>query len=341
MKEQSEENYEHENLIVEPGAESIRIDKYILNHISREKYSRTKLQQMCENGLITVNDQNVKSNYKVRPNDVISISKPYPVFSNELIAEDIPLDIIYEDDDLVVVNKPAGMVVHPSYGHYSGTLVNALLFHINQLATPREEGRPGLVHRIDKLTSGLLVVAKTDAALAYLSEQFAEKTSKRKYLALVWGDVIEDEGTIVGHIGRSRKNRQLRYVFEDGSEGKHAVTHYKVVERFGYTTLVECQLETGRTHQIRVHFQYLGHPLFGDPEYGGDKILKGTTFTKYRQFVNNCFALAPRQNLHAKTLGFEHPTTKEWMSFDSELADDMKEVIEKWRSYAYQKSLKN
>jgi 23S rRNA pseudouridine1911/1915/1917 synthase len=339
--EEKKELHEHENLIVEPGAESIRIDKYILNHISRERMSRNKIQQFCEQQLIFVNDKPVKSNYKVKPNDVISIKKPYPVFSNELIAEDIPLDIIYEDDDLVVVNKPAGMVVHPSFGHYSGTLVNALLFHINNLSSGSEEGRPGLVHRIDKLTSGLLVVAKTDHAHMHLADQFAEKSSKRKYLALVWGDLSEDEGTIVGHIGRSRQNRKLRFVYEDGSEGKHAVTHYKVVERFGYTTLVECELETGRTHQIRVHFQYLGHPLFGDPEYGGDKILKGTTFSKYKQFVTNCFSIAPRQNLHAKTLGFVHPTTKEWMSFDSELATDMKEVIERWRNFAYQRTLKN
>ncbi|MGB0869321.1 MAG: RluA family pseudouridine synthase [Flavobacteriales bacterium] len=333
--------HEHERMVVEEGVVMIRIDKYILNHVSREKFSRNKIQKYCEQGLIFVNDKPVKSNYKVKPQDVITLNKAYPVHSKEIIPENIPLDIIYEDDTLLVVNKSAGMVVHPSFGHYSGTLVHALLYHIKNLPESSDEGRPGLVHRIDKLTSGILVIAKTDAAMMDLSAQFANRTTDRKYVALVWGDVKEDEGTITGHIGRSRKDRKLRFVYDHGSEGKHAVTHYKVLERFGYATLVECKLETGRTHQIRVHFQYLGHPLFGDPEYGGDSILKGTTFSKYKQFIQNCFKIAPRQNLHAKTLGFTHPVTKEMMHFDSEIAEDMQEVISRWRNYTTQRLMKN
>ncbi|MGB0428580.1 MAG: RluA family pseudouridine synthase [Flavobacteriales bacterium] len=338
---ESPELHEHERFVVEAGAEIVRIDKYLLNHVSREKFSRNKIQKYCENQHVFVNDKPVRSNYKVKPNDVIILKKLQPVYSKELIAEDIPLDIRYEDQSFLIVNKPAGMVVHPSFGHYSGTLVHALLHHTQHLPESSDEGRPGLVHRIDKLTSGILVIAKSDSAMMDLSKQFAERKTERTYIALVWGDLKEDEGTIVGHIGRSRKDRKLRFVYEDGSEGKHAVTHYKVLERFGYTTLVECKLETGRTHQIRVHFQFLGHPLFGDPEYGGDRILKGTTFSKYKSFVQNCFKIAPRQNLHAKTLGLTHPETKERMHFDSELAEDMQEVVEKWRIYTQQRLMKN
>jgi 23S rRNA pseudouridine1911/1915/1917 synthase len=257
----------------------------------------------------------------------------HPPHESLLVAEDIPLNIVYEDDELLVVNKPAGMVVHPGHGNYSGTLINGLLHHIEKLPLNSDE-RPGLVHRIDKDTSGLLVVAKTEKAMTHLSKQFAEKSSKREYIALVWGLVEEDSGTIEGHIGRHLKNRLLMDVFVDGAYGKEAVTHYKVLERLSYVTLVSCELETGRTHQIRAHFKHIGHPLFNDERYGGNQILKGTTFTKYKQFVDNAFKVLPRQALHAKTLGFIHPKTEEFMSFDSEIPDDMNACIEKWRSYA-------
>lgn len=256
----------------------------------------------------------------------------HPPHENLLVAEDIPIDIIYEDQEVIVVNKPAGMVVHPGHGNYSGTLVNGLIHHIENLPKNSNE-RPGLVHRIDKDTSGLLVVAKTDFAMANLARQFFDRTTERLYIALVWGNIEEEEGTIEGNIGRSLKNRLQMDVFPDGDFGKHAVTHYKVIERFNYVTLVQCKLETGRTHQIRAHFKYLGHPLFNDHRYGGDKILKGTTFTKYKQFVENCFKILPRQALHAKTLGFEHPTTKKFLKFDSDLPDDMKTCIAKWQNY--------
>jgi len=252
----------------------------------------------------------------------------------ELIPEDIPLNILYEDDDFLIVNKDAGMVVHPGFGNYSGTLVNALAFHFKNLPNIGEEDRPGLVHRIDKNTSGILVIAKNENSMNILAQKFAERELNRKYIALVWGDIKEDEGTITGHIGRSLKNRKVMSVFPDGEYGKHAVTHYKVLERFGYTTLVECKLETGRTHQIRVHFKQIGHPLFNDEEYGGNEILKGTTFTKYKQFVQNCFKICTRQALHAKSLGFLHPTIRKEVNFDSELAEDMQQLIEKWRGYA-------
>jgi 23S rRNA pseudouridine1911/1915/1917 synthase len=256
----------------------------------------------------------------------------------ELIPEDIPLDIVYEDNDIVVLNKEAGMVVHPGFGNYSGTLVNALAFHFKDLpANGGDETRPGLVHRIDKNTTGLMVIAKNEAAMTSLSKQFYDRTIDRRYNALVWGELKEEEGSIEGHIGRSLKNRKVMTVFPEGEYGKHAKTHYKVLERFGYISLVECKLETGRTHQIRVHFQHIKHPLFNDFEYSGDKILKGTTFSKYKQFVENCFRMIPRQSLHAKSLAFTHPTTRKWMTFDSELPQDMKSVIEKWRNYAIHK----
>ncbi len=337
MKEEiieNEENelFEHYRIEVDPGQKPLRVDKFLVNRI--ENASRSKIQSAADADNILVNKKPVKSNYKVKPNDIISIVMAYPPREIELIPEDIPINIVYEDDDLVIVNKKPGMVVHPSYGHYTGTLVNAMMFHLKDLPLFNNgDMRPGLVHRIDKNTSGLLVLAKTEQALNKLAKQFFDKTTERRYHALVWGTFEEKEGTITGHIGRNTKNRKVMQVFSDGSQGKHAVTHYKVLEELGYITLVECRLETGRTHQIRVHFQHIGHPLFNDFEYGGDQILKGTTFTKYKQFVQNCFDILPRQALHAKTLGFMHPSTKESMRFDSEIPDDMTMVIEKWRRY--------
>ncbi len=337
MKEEiieNEENelFEHYRIEVDPGQKPLRIDKFLVNRI--ENASRSKIQSAADADNILVNQKPVKSNYKVKPNDVISIVMAYPPREIELIPEDIPLNIVYEDNDLVIVNKDPGMVVHPSYGHYTGTLVNAMMHHLKDLPLFNSgDMRPGLVHRIDKNTSGLLVLAKTEQALNKLAKQFFDKTTERRYHALVWGTFQEKEGTITGHIGRNIKNRKVMQVFPDGSQGKHAVTHYKVLEELGYITLVECKLETGRTHQIRVHFQHIGHPLFNDFEYGGDQILKGTTFTKYRQFVQNCFDILPRQALHAKTLGFTHPSTGELMRFDSEIPEDMTKVIEKWRRY--------
>ncbi len=322
--------YEHYKFTASEGQEPLRVDKFLLNFI--ENATRNKIQQAVKAGNVLVNDTVVKSNHKVKPNDVVRVVLAHPPHENLLVAEDIPLDIVYEDDALMVVNKPAGMVVHPGHGNYSGTLVNGLIHHVENLPTNSNE-RPGLVHRIDKDTSGLLVVAKTEAAMTHLSNQFFDRTTERKYLALAWGNIDEEEGAITGHVGRSFKNRLQMDVFPEGDYGKHAVTHYKVVERFSYVTLVECKLETGRTHQIRAHFKHIGHTLFNDERYGGERILKGTTFTKYKQFVDNCFKILPRQALHAKTLGFEHPTTKKWMQFDSELPEDMQLCLEKWRSY--------
>jgi 23S rRNA pseudouridine1911/1915/1917 synthase len=328
--EEQDELYEHYNFTASDGQEPLRVDKFLMNFI--ENATRNKIQQAVKAGNVLVNDTIVKSNYKVKPHDKVRVVLAHPPHENLLVAEDIPIDIVYEDDELMVVNKPAGMVVHPGHGNYSGTLVNALIHHIENLPKNSNE-RPGLVHRIDKDTSGLLVVAKTEFAMAHLANQFYDRTTERLYLALVWGNIEEEEGTITGHIGRSFKNRLQMDVFPDGEFGKHAVTHYKVVERFSYVTLVQCKLETGRTHQIRAHFKYIGHNLFNDARYGGDQILKGTTFTKYKQFVDNCFKILPRQALHAKTLGFEHPTTKKMMRFDSELPDDMQACLEKWRNY--------
>jgi len=325
--------YEHHAFRVVKGQQPLRIDKYLMNFI--ENATRNKIQAAAKGGSIFVNDIPVKSNYKVRPNDVITVKFEHPPHENLLIAEDIPIDVVYEDDDLLVVNKPAGMVVHPGHGNYSGTLINALIFHFENLPNNSSE-RPGLVHRIDKDTSGLLVVAKTEQAMAHLSNQFAKKTSEREYVALVWGNMNEDEGTIEGNIGRHPKNRLQNTVYldDEAEKGKPAVTHYKVIERLGYVTLVSCKLETGRTHQIRVHMKHIGHTLFNDARYGGERILKGTTFTKYKQFVDNCFKILPRQALHAKTLGFVHPTTGEFLKFESEVPQDIAECIEKWRHYA-------
>lgn len=330
---EKEELYEHHKFIADAGQEVLRIDKFLIDRLANT--SRNKIQNAAKNGNILVNGQAVKQNYKVKPEDEISIVMPYPVREIELIPENIPIDIHYEDDTVMVVNKPANMVVHPGYGNYSGTLVNALIYHIDQLPSKPDDyyGRPGLVHRLDKHTTGLMVIAKTEDALTQLAKQFYDRTTERRYQALVWGDIPEDEGTIEGNLGRSLKNRKLMAVFPDGDYGKHAVTHYKVLKRFGYVTLVECRLETGRTHQIRAHMKYIGHTLFNDLEYGGNKVLKGTTFTKYKQFVENNFALLTGQALHAKTLGFVHPKTKEYMRFNSELPDDFKAVLDRWDTY--------
>ena len=331
--EENPELYEHYSFTVEKGQQPLRIDKYLMNFI--ENATRNKVQAAAKDGSIRVNGTPVKSNYKVKPLDEIKVLFEHPPHENLLVPEDIPIDIVYEDEHLLVVNKPAGMVVHPGHGNYSGTLINALMFHFDNLPNNSSD-RPGLVHRIDKDTSGLLVVAKTEKAMNHLSNQFAKKTSEREYVALVWGNVEDDEGTIEGNIGRHPKNRLQNTVFveDDEDKGKPAVTHYKVLERLGYVTLVSCKLETGRTHQIRVHMKHIGHTLFNDERYGGEKILKGTTFTKYKQFVDNCFKVLPRQALHAKTLGFKHPETAEWMRFTTELPEDMQQCVEKWQGYA-------
>jgi 23S rRNA pseudouridine1911/1915/1917 synthase len=332
IQDEQSELFEHFRFIVDKGQSLLRVDKFLTSRI--ENASRTKVQNAAEAGNILVNGKAVKSNYKVKPSDIVSVVLPHPPREIELIPQDIPINIIYEDEDILMVNKEPGMVVHPGYGNYTGTLVNALAYHLkdNPLFASGEL-RPGLVHRIDKDTSGILVIAKNELAMNKLASQFFNRTSVRKYIALVWGTLKDDEGTITGNIGRNPRDRKQMYVFEDGSDGKHAVTHYKVIERLGYVTLVECKLETGRTHQIRVHFKHIGHPLFNDELYGGHEILKGTTFSKYKQFVQNCFKILPRQALHAKSLAFEHPTTKKWMAFDSDLPDDMKQVIDKWRTY--------
>ncbi len=324
--------FEHFRFEVDNGQKTLRIDKFLVNRMIST--SRNRIQAASDAGCIMVNGVPVKSNYRVKPADIVTIVLDYPRRELKIIAEDIPLDVVYEDDDLLVVNKPAGLVVHPGHGNYTGTLVNALAYRFRNLPLfNSEDPRPGLVHRIDKDTSGLLVVAKTEHAKMHLSLQFFNKTTKRAYQALVWGIPKEPEGTVVGNIGRSLKNRQVFTVFPEGDFGKHAVTHYKVIEDFGYVSLVECRLETGRTHQIRVHMKYIGHPIFNDANYGGNEILRGTTFSKYKQYVHNCFNICPRQALHAKSLGFVHPTTGEEMYFESELATDMQLLIDKWRSY--------
>ncbi|MDT0541026.1 RluA family pseudouridine synthase [Croceitalea sp. P059] len=327
--------FEHFKFIASKGQEPLRVDKFLMNFI--ENATRSKIQKAAKDGNIWVNNTIVRQNYKVKAGDEVKVLFEHPPYEFLLTPENISLDIVYEDEALLVVNKPAGMVVHPGHGNYSGTLINALTFHFENLPN-NSSNRPGLVHRIDKDTSGLLVVAKTEVAMTYLAKQFFEKTSEREYIALVWGNVENDSGTIEGNIARHPKNRLQMTVFPEGDEGKEAVTHYKVIERLGYVTLVSCKLETGRTHQIRVHMKYIRHTLFNDERYGGDKILKGTTFTKYKQFVDNAFKILPRQALHAKTLGFEHPTTKEFMKFNSELPEDMIQCIEKWRNYSKQSS---
>jgi 23S rRNA pseudouridine1911/1915/1917 synthase len=326
-----DELFEHYRFDVPKGQLLLRIDKYLMNMIPNA--TRNKIQNAATAGDIYVNDIPVKSNYKVKPLDVVRIMLSHPPFENRVDPEDIPLNIVYEDDTLLLINKPPDFVVHPGHGNYTGTLVNALAFHFENLPLNSSE-RPGLVHRIDKDTSGLLVIAKTEAAMTHLAKQFEAKTTERQYIALVWGNVAEESGTIEGNIARHVKDRMQMAVFADPEIGKPAVTHYKVLERFGYVTLVSCVLETGRTHQIRVHMKHIGHPLFNDERYGGHLILKGTTFTKYKQFIDNCFKVLPRQALHAKTLGFVHPTTKEMMRFDTELPQDFQDCIEKWRGYS-------
>jgi len=327
-----QELFEHHRFKVDPGQSAIRIDKYIFSRM--ENTSRTRIQNAGDAGNILVNSKPVKPNYRVKPGDIIQIVLPDPPREIELIPENIPLNIIYEDDDVVVVNKKAGMVVHPAYGNYRGTLVNALMWHFKDLPLfSTGELRPGLVHRIDKNTSGILVIAKNELALNRLSKQFYDRTTDRKYIAIVWGLPDPREGTITGHVGRNVKDRKIMQVFPDGGQGKHAVSHYRVIEDLGYISIVECKLETGRTHQIRVHFSHIRHPLFNDDEYGGDQILKGTSFSKYQQFVRNCFQILPRQALHAKSLAFDHPVTGKRLSFDSELPSDMQNLIDKWRDY--------
>lgn len=331
--EDDEENvsqYEHHKFLADKGQKPLRVDKFLTNFI--ENTTRNKVQQAAEDGHVFVNGKAVKSNYKVKPLDVVTVVFEHPPYEFLLLPENIPLQIVYEDDSLLVVNKPPGMVVHPGHGNYSGTLVNALAYHFENLPI-RESQRPGLVHRIDKDTSGLMVIAKTEKAMTHLAKQFFNKTTERTYYALVWGNLEKDQGTVTGPIARHPKDRLQMAVFEEGSQGKEAVTHYKVIERFTYVTLVVCQLETGRTHQIRVHMKHIGHTLFNDERYGGNRILKGTTFSKYKQFVENCFAVLPRQALHAKTLGFVHPETGKRLQFDSELPDDFVQALEKWRNY--------
>lgn len=323
---------EEMNINIDKGQTPQRIDKFLHVHIGNN-ISRTKIQYAAEAGNISVNGKPVKSNYKIRPLDKIQLLIPRHTENYDLLPENIPLHIVYEDDDLLVVNKEPEMVVHPGLGNPKGTLLNALLWHFKDLPKGNSVDRPGLVHRIDKGTSGLLVVAKTEFALAHLAKQFFEKTSKRKYIALVWGDIEENEGTVNVNIGRHSRERMQFEAFPEGDFGKHAITHYKVLERLNHVTLVECVLETGRTHQIRVHMKYIGHTLFNDTRYGGNKILKGTVYTKYRQFVENCFELLPRQALHAATLGFVHPTKKKAMFFEAPLPKDFQSVLEKWRNY--------
>ena len=336
--EGEQELYEHHRFQVDKGQGLLRIDKYLYAKI--ENVSRNKIQNTARAGNILVNETPVKPNYKVKPGDLISIVMAHPPREIELIPENIPINIVYEDAEIIIVNKEPGMVVHPGYGNYTGTLVNALVYHFDNLPHQNDdEIKPGLVHRIDKNTSGLLLIAKTELSQSKLARYFYDREIDRLYHALVWGDFEEDEGTITGHIGRSLKNRKIMAVFPDGEHGKPAITHYKVLERFGYVSLISCKLETGRTHQIRAHLSHIGKPVFNDATYGGDQIIRGTTYTKYKQFVKNCFSILPRHALHAKTLGFKHPATAKYVHFDSELPHDMKEAIDKWRSYAIHKQL--
>lgn len=330
FNEQEKDLYEHYRFVADPGQSQLRIDKFLMTRIMNA--SRNKIQQAAAAGSIIVNDKVVKQNYKVKPGDVISIVLSEPPRDTEIIPEDIPVNIVFEDEHLMVVNKAAGMVVHPAYANFTGTLVNALTYYLRQ-KSGNEEAQPYLVHRIDKNTSGIMLVAKTEVAQTKLAKEFFDHSIDRKYVALVWGDMEEDHGTITGNIARSKVDRKVMAIYPDGETGKHAVTHWKVIKRLGYITMIECTLETGRTHQIRAHMKFIRHPLFNDASYGGDQILKGTTFTKYRQFIKNCFSILPRQALHARSLGFKHPISGEEMFFDSELPADMKEVIEKWDQY--------
>ncbi len=329
---EGQELYEHHAISIDANQTLMRLDKFLIDRLPN--VSRSKVQSAIKDGFVKVSGEAVKPNYKIRPGDEIVVALPEPRRETEIIPEDIPLNIVYEDDEVMVINKPAGMVVHPAHSNWTGTLVNALVYHLKNLPTSRNgEIRPGLVHRIDKDTSGLLVIAKTEEAMTHLAKQFFDHTVERTYQALVWRMPQEDEGTIIGNVGRSLKDRRVMSVFPDGEFGKHAVTHYKVLKRLHYVTLIECRLETGRTHQIRAHMKHLGHPLFNDATYGGDRILAGETFTKYRQFVQNTFSALPRQALHAKTLGFVHPKTGEEMRFESELPEDFVEGMERWEKY--------
>lgn len=329
---ESSELFEHHRFITDKRQGLLRIDKYLMQKIAN--VSRTKIQAAAQAGCILVNEKPVKQSYKIKPDDVISVVLPHPPAEFELVPENIPINIVYEDDELIIINKPAGMVVHPGHGNYTGTLVNAIAWHLRDLELfSKGEERPGLVHRIDKDTSGLLVIGKTEYAMSHLAKQFFDRKTSRTYQALVWGTFKDPEGTIEGNIGRDIRDRLKMKVYPEGNDGKPAITHYKLLEEFGYVSLIECRLETGRTHQIRVHMEFTGHPVFNDSRYGGDRILKGTTFAKYKQFVQNCFALMPRHALHAKSLGFDHPRTGKRMHFDSLLPEDMAGVIEKWRRY--------
>ena len=330
--EESSELFEHYRFDVDPGQKPLRLDKFLMLRI--ENASRNKIQNAIKAGNVLVNDQEAKSSYKVKPGDIITIVLEHPRREVEIIPQNIPINVVYEDKDIMLINKAPDMVVHPGHANYEGTLLNAIAWHLEHHSkTPNPEMQAYLVHRIDKDTTGLLLAAKTELAQSKLGYQFFHHTAKRKYQALVWGDFEEDEGTITGHIGRDQKDRRRMSVYEDGSYGKEAVTHYRVLKRYGYVSLVECELETGRTHQIRAHFKHIKHPLFNDAVYGGDIILKGTTFSKYKQFIDNCFRLLPRQALHAKSLGFVHPTSKKEMYFDSELPEDMQAVLKKWDTY--------
>jgi 23S rRNA pseudouridine1911/1915/1917 synthase len=334
LTDSSDELYERFSIVVDNGQQPVRIDKFLMARI--ENATRNKLQHAINTGLVLVNGKEIKPNYKIRPGDSIIIYSDMSPEETDVLPQEIPLNIVYEDDSLMILNKPAGVVVHPGSGNYTGTLLNGIAWHLQQQnPTVSESSLPrfGLVHRIDKNTSGLLVLAKTDVAMRQLARQFYDHTVKRKYVALVWGNIEKDEGTIIAHVGRNLKHRKLFEAYPEGDHGKEAITHYKVMERFNYVTLVECVLETGRTHQIRVHMKFIGHPLFNDDFYGGDKIVKGTVYTKYRQFVENCFAICPRQALHAKTLGFVHPASGKEVFFDSELPQDIMQLIEKWRKY--------
>ena len=331
----SDELFEKHVIIIDKGQEAIRIDKFLMQRI--EGATRNKIQQAIENEMVLVNDKPTKKNYNTRPGDKIVVYDTNSPESSEIIPQNIPLNIVFEDDDLMIINKPVGMVVHPGSGNPDNTLINAVAWHLQHNCPEIDEKeltRYGLVHRIDKNTSGLIVVAKKQKVMSELAKQFFDHTVHRRYNAVVWGNFDEPEGTITGHVGRSQKQRKLFTVYPEGEYGKEAITHYKVLENFNYVSVVECRLETGRTHQIRVHMQYKGHPLFNDDFYGGERIVKGTIYTKYKQFVENCFAVCPRQALHAKELGFVHPTTKENMMFKSELPDDMAQLIEKWRKYS-------
>ncbi len=327
-----EELFEHHRIICDPGQEPLRLDKFLMDRLPN--VTRNKVQQGIKDGFVKVNGNMVKPNYKVQPKDDILIELPEPPRDTEVVPENIPLNIVYEDDDLLVVNKEAGMVVHPAFNNWTGTLVNALTYHFQQLPTMEgNDGRPGLVHRIDKDTSGLLVIAKTERAMSGLAKQFLDHSIERTYHALIWGEPAEESGTIDVNLGRSEKDRRVTVAIEDGSRGRNAITHYKVLKNLRYVSLVQCNLETGRTHQIRAHFKYLGHPLFNDATYGGDRVVKGTQFSKYKSFVENCFKVIPRQALHAKSLGFVHPVTREFMQFESELPSDFRAVLEKWDNY--------